>query len=130
MSFTYWTLEHDADGITWVTLDRTDASANTLASFVMDELAQVLDVLDEVRPRGLIFRSGKRAGFIAGADIEEFKGMDAATGRRLMQRGWDLYNRLAAVKYPTLALIHGHCMGGGLELLSWMSRVRGWPCPR
>jgi 3-hydroxyacyl-CoA dehydrogenase/enoyl-CoA hydratase/3-hydroxybutyryl-CoA epimerase len=116
MSFTYWTLEHDADGVTWVTLDRPDASANTLASFVMDELALVLDVLDEVRPRGVVFRSGKSAGFIAGADIEEFKGMDAATGRRLMQRGWDLYNRLAAVKYPTLALIRGHCMGGGLEL--------------
>ena len=116
MSFSYWTLEHDADGVTWVTLDRPDASANTLASFVMDELALVLDVLDEVRPRGVVFRSGKRAGFIAGADIEEFKGMDAATGRRLMQRGWDLYNRLAAVKYPTLALIRGHCMGGGLEL--------------
>ena len=33
-----------------------------------------------------------------------------------MQRGWGLFNRLAAVKYPTLALIHGHCMGGGLEL--------------
>ena len=116
MSFTYWTLEHDADGVTWVTLDRPEASANTLASFVMDELALVLDVLDEVRPRGVVFRSGKRAGFIAGADIDEFKGMDAATGRRLMQRGWDLYNRLAAVKYPTLALIRGHCMGGGLEL--------------
>lgn len=116
MSFTYWTLEHDADGVTWVTLDRPDASANTLASFVMDELALVLDVLDEVRPRGVVFRSGKSAGFIAGADIEEFKGMDAVTGRRLMQRGWDLYNRLASVKYPTLALIRGHCMGGGLEL--------------
>ena len=49
MSFTYWTLEHDADGVTWVTLNRPDASANTLASFVMDELALVLDVLDEVR---------------------------------------------------------------------------------
>lgn len=116
MSFTYWKLEHDADGITWATLDRPDASANTLASFVMDELSLVLDVLDEVKPRGVIFRSGKSAGFIAGADIEEFKGMDAATGRTLMQRGWDLYNRLAAVKYPTLALIRGHCMGGGLEL--------------
>lgn len=116
MSFTYWTLEHDADGVTWATLDRPDASANTLASFVMDELSLVLDVLDEVKPRGVIFRSGKSAGFIAGADIEEFKGMDAAVGRRLMQRGWDLYNRLAAVKYPTLALIRGHCMGGGLEL--------------
>lgn len=116
MSFKYWNLEHEGDGITWVTLDRSDASANTLASFVMDELAQVLDVLDEIKPRGVVFRSGKRAGFIAGADIEEFRGMDAATGRRLMQRGWDLYNRLAAVKYPTLALIRGHCMGGGLEL--------------
>jgi 3-hydroxyacyl-CoA dehydrogenase/enoyl-CoA hydratase/3-hydroxybutyryl-CoA epimerase len=116
MSFIYWSLEHDADGVTWVTLDRPDTSANTLASFVMDELARVLDVLDEVKPRGVVFRSGKSAGFIAGADIEEFKGMDAATGRRLMQRGWDLYNRLAAVGYPTLALIRGHCMGGGLEL--------------
>ena len=116
MSFSYWTLEHDADGVTWVTLDRPDASANTLASFVMDELALVLDVLDEVKPRGVVFRSGKRVGFIAGADIEEFKGMDVATGRRLMQRGWDIYNRLAAVEYPTLALIRGHCMGGGLEL--------------
>src|ERR1019366_4366543 len=66
---------------------------------------------------GLIFRSGKAAGFIAGADIEEFTRLDsAAAGRALVQRGWDLYNRLAAVSYPTLALIRGHCMGGGTEL--------------
>jgi 3-hydroxyacyl-CoA dehydrogenase/enoyl-CoA hydratase/3-hydroxybutyryl-CoA epimerase len=112
----YWSLQHDGDGVSWVTLDRPDSRANTLASFVMDELALVLDVLDEVKPRGVVFRSGKAAGFIAGADIEEFKDMSPASGRGLMQRGWDLYNRLAAVPYPTLALIRGHCMGGGLEL--------------
>ncbi len=36
--------------------------------------------------------------------------------RRLVERGWRLLNRLAAVAYPTLALIRGHCLGGGLEL--------------
>ncbi len=116
MSFKNWTLEHDGEGITWVTLNRPEASANTLASSVMDELSDVLDVLDEIKPRGVVFRSGKSAGFIAGADIEEFKGMDIPKGRALIKRGWDLFNRLAAVKYPTLALIRGHCMGGGLEL--------------
>ena len=39
-----------------------------------------------------------------------------AQAAALVQRGWDLYNRLAAVRYPTLALVRGHCMGGGTEL--------------
>ncbi len=64
-----------------------------------------------------MIRSGKSAGFIAGADIEEFTKIESAEGARaLVQRGWDMYNRLAAVRYPTLALIRGHCMGGGTEL--------------
>ena len=62
-------------------------------------------------------RSGKEAGFIAGADIEEFSQLDSAEkGRALVTRGWNLFNRLAAVPYPTLALVRGHCLGGGLEL--------------
>jgi 3-hydroxyacyl-CoA dehydrogenase/enoyl-CoA hydratase/3-hydroxybutyryl-CoA epimerase len=57
------------------------------------------------------------AGFIAGADIEEFTQLDTADkGRALVERGWTLFNRLAAVNYPTLAIIRGHCLGGGLEL--------------
>src|SRR5690606_40784679 len=52
-----------------------------------------------------------------GADIEEFSGLDSVlAARALVERGWKLFNRLAAVRYPTLALIRGHCMGGGLEL--------------
>jgi 3-hydroxyacyl-CoA dehydrogenase/enoyl-CoA hydratase/3-hydroxybutyryl-CoA epimerase len=117
MTFTNWKLERDAQDIAWVTLDCPGAAANTLSKDVMAELALLLVELDSQPPRGLIFRSGKDAGFIAGADIGEFTQLDSPDkARELVQRGWGLFNRLAAVKYPTLALIHGHCMGGGLEL--------------
>jgi 3-hydroxyacyl-CoA dehydrogenase / enoyl-CoA hydratase / 3-hydroxybutyryl-CoA epimerase len=113
----HWKLDRDADGLAWATLDKAGASTNTLSPDVMAELAELLDQLDREPPKGLVFRSGKAAGFIAGADIEEFARLDSAlSARALIARGWDLYNRLAAVPYPTLALIRGHCVGGGLEL--------------
>ena len=113
----HWTLIREDSGIATATLDKADASANTLSAEVMAELATLLDQLDREPPRGLIFRSGKAAGFIAGADIEEFSRLEnAAQGREIISRGWQLFNRLAAVPYPTLALVRGHCLGGGLEL--------------
>jgi hypothetical protein len=51
-------------------------STNSLSSAVMDELAVLLDQFDRSPPQGLIFRSGKAAGFIAGADIQEFTQLD------------------------------------------------------
>ena len=68
-------------------------------------------------PKGLVIRSAKENGFIAGADIDGFtqlKTVDDAVA--LVKRGWDTFNELAAVPYPTLALIRGFCLGGGLEL--------------
>ncbi len=113
----HWRLESDTHGVSWATLDKQGSSANTLSSEVMSELSQLLDECDAKHPQGLVFRSGKSAGFIAGADIEEFTRIDnAAAAHALVQRGWDLYNRLARLPYPTLALVRGHCMGGGLEL--------------
>jgi 3-hydroxyacyl-CoA dehydrogenase/enoyl-CoA hydratase/3-hydroxybutyryl-CoA epimerase len=79
--------------------------------------ALLLDECDRNPPKGLIFKSAKEAGFIAGANIEEFTSADTPEKARvIIQRGWDAYNRLAAVRYPTLALVRGHCMGGGTEL--------------
>jgi 3-hydroxyacyl-CoA dehydrogenase/enoyl-CoA hydratase/3-hydroxybutyryl-CoA epimerase len=113
----HWKLETDVDNICWATLDKADASTNVLSAEVMAELAKLIDACDAAQPKALIFRSGKEAGFIAGADIEEFTTLDTAQkARALVQRGWDLYNRLAAVRYPTVALVRGHCMGGGTEL--------------
>ncbi len=116
-NFAHWTLQRDADGTAWAILDRQNASTNVLTAEVMDELATLLDECDRQVPKALIFKSGKAAGFIAGADIEELARLDSgAAAHALIKRGWDLYNRLAAVSYPTLALIRGHCLGGGTEL--------------
>jgi 3-hydroxyacyl-CoA dehydrogenase/enoyl-CoA hydratase/3-hydroxybutyryl-CoA epimerase len=117
MKLTHWKLERDADGIAWATLDVADSTTNTLGAAVMTELGELLDELDGQPPTALVIRSGKAAGFIAGANIEEFTAIDsAAAARVLVERGWNLFNRLAAVTYPTLALVRGHCMGGGFEL--------------
>jgi 3-hydroxyacyl-CoA dehydrogenase/enoyl-CoA hydratase/3-hydroxybutyryl-CoA epimerase len=118
MNFKNWKLEREADGgIAWAILDTADSSTNTLGAEVMHELGLILDECEKNPPKGLIFRSAKEAGFIAGANIEEFVSSDTPEKARvLIQRGWDTYNRLAAVKFPTLALVRGHCMGGGTEL--------------
>lgn len=113
----HWQLNKEEGGVVVAVLDRAGESTNALSAEVMAELAQVLDQLDLYPPKGLIIRSGKAAGFVAGADINEFSQLDTPEkGRALVARGWDLFNRLAAVKYPTLALVRGHCLGGGLEL--------------
>ncbi len=118
MGYKNWKLEREADsGIAWAILDTADSSTNTLGAEVMTELGAILDECEKNPPKGLIFRSAKEAGFIAGANIEEFTSADTPEKARvLIQRGWDTYNRLAAVRYPTLALVRGHCMGGGTEL--------------
>ncbi|HMH19201.1 MAG TPA: 3-hydroxyacyl-CoA dehydrogenase NAD-binding domain-containing protein [Burkholderiales bacterium] len=112
-----WKLETDRDNIVWLSFDKPDASANILSAEVMSELDRILDELGAKIPRGLVIRSGKDSGFIAGADVEEFtKLKDADDVMRLVKRGWDLYNKLASLPCPTLALVNGFCMGGGVEL--------------
>ena len=113
----HWQVNKEENGIVVATLDKAGESANSLSAEVLAEFAQILDQLDTYPPAALIVRSGKAAGFIAGADIQEFTQLDSAEkGRELVERGWNLFNRLAAVRYPTLALVRGHCLGGGLEL--------------
>lgn len=117
MNPSHWTLQRDEDGLAWAILDRPDASANTLSAAVMAEFDRLLDDLERQPPRALVIRSGKEAGFIAGADLNEYQGIEGlAQIQDQIRRGWDLFNRLAATPYPTLALIRGHCLGGGLEL--------------
>lgn len=116
-TLSHWRLERDPDGLAWLTFDRAGSAVNALSADTMAELATVLDALDAQPPKGLVIRSGKATGFIVGADVNEFAELNTPEqGRALVARGWNLFNRLAAVRYPTLALIQGHCLGGGLEL--------------
>ena len=113
----HWKLERDTDDLAWLTFDRAGTATNTLSKAVLDELNAVLDVLDAQPPKGLVIRSGKANGFIAGADVDEFGDIrDATLARALVKRGWDTFERLSRVSYPALALIRGFCLGGGLEL--------------
>jgi len=112
-----WRLERDADGIAWPTFDKAGASTNTLSAESLQEFRAVLREVSGSPPRGLVIRSGKESGFIAGADIEEFervKTVDDALS--IVRRGWEIFDELAALSFPTLALVRGFCLGGGLEL--------------
>ncbi len=116
-AYQHWKLDRDADGIAWLRFDKAGTSTNTLSADVFEELRAILAELATAPPKGLVIRSAKENGFIAGADIDGFtqlKTIDDAIA--LVKRGWDAFNDLAAVPYPTLALIRGFCLGGGLEL--------------
>lgn len=113
----HWKITREADGLATLAFDKADASTNTLSAAVLVELNEALDALDREPPKGLIVRSGKANGFIAGADVDEFGEIASEAGAiALVKRGWDAFERLAAVRYPTLALIRGFCLGGGFEL--------------
>lgn len=113
----HWTITREPDGLATLTFDKAGASTNTLSAEVLAELNEALDQFDREPPTGLIVRSGKPSGFIAGADVDEFGEVkDEAGALAIVRRGWDTFERLASVKYPTLALVKGFCLGGGLEL--------------
>lgn len=113
----HWHLETDADGLAWLTLDKHDASTNVLSEDVLNEFVATLEQLERTPPRGLVIRSAKTNGFIAGADVRAFSPMASRENAlALIQRGQRAFDRLEALPFPTLALIHGFCLGGGLEL--------------
>ena len=117
LTLRHFTLSLDKQRLAWLRIDMADSTVNRLSSEVMQELGQVLDHLAAHPPAGLVFYSGKDSGFIAGADIDEFSGVNnAEQGQALVARGWRLFDRIATAPWPTLALVRGHCLGGGLEL--------------
>jgi 3-hydroxyacyl-CoA dehydrogenase / enoyl-CoA hydratase / 3-hydroxybutyryl-CoA epimerase len=113
----HWRMRTDEDGVAWLLFDKKDSSANTLSADVLDELNTVLEKLERDRPRGLVIRSAKPGGFIAGADIGQFRGVtDVAQIEALLTRGHAVVDRLDRLPLPTVAIIHGYCLGGGLEV--------------
>ena len=117
LRLTHWRAQARPDGVMVVALDRAGESVNALSQDVLIELDSVLERLAIDPPKGVVFCSAKDSGFIAGADIKEFQGFDA-TGNvgGALQRGQQVFQRLAELPCPTVAAIHGFCMGGGTEL--------------
>lgn len=110
-------IETDDEGIAWLTLDKADASANSLNAEMLQEAAEVLAALEKNPPLGLVIRSGKRSGFVAGADINEFTTLRSIEqAERLTKAGQSVIDRFEALPCPSVAAIEGFALGGGLEL--------------
>lgn len=113
-SFTHHT---DEDGIAWLVFDQAGSNANILGGAVLDELDHTLMTIAQQHPRGLVVRSGKPSGFVAGADVKAFAGIsDETAAEQLIRRAHNVLARLENLPFPTVAAIHGYCLGGGLEL--------------
>ena len=115
--FKHFRIEQSAAGIAWLSIDVAGSGANTLSKEVLEELNAVLDALIELRPKGLAIRSAKSGGFIAGADVKEFTHIESSDDALdLIRRGQHVMDRIEALAFPTVAVIAGFCLGGGLEL--------------
>ncbi|MDC0598359.1 3-hydroxyacyl-CoA dehydrogenase NAD-binding domain-containing protein [Gammaproteobacteria bacterium] len=110
-------VERDDNNIAWLYFDQQDSSTNVLTAELFQNLDAAFTDLEKNVPKGLVFLSNKKSGFIAGADIKEFIKIETAEQvKEVIGRGQSMFNRLAAFSFPTVALIHGFCLGGGLEL--------------
>jgi 3-hydroxyacyl-CoA dehydrogenase/enoyl-CoA hydratase/3-hydroxybutyryl-CoA epimerase len=112
----HWRLQTDTDGIAWLIIDKADASVNSLSREVMEELDAILTALQRTPPKALIVTSGKN-GFIAGADIKGFVGIQSPDeAYRMIRQGQQVVDKLAALRCVTVAAINGFALGGGLEV--------------
>jgi len=112
-----WQVKVEND-IAWLYCDRVDNSTNTIDQAVLKELESILiEVADTKNLKGLIVTSAKSNSFIAGADIKEISQLhDKAQALSFIQKGQTVFAQLAALPIPTVALINGFCLGGGMEL--------------
>ncbi len=112
----HWQVERREDGVLVLAFDRAGTSVNTFSQDVLLELSAVLERIAMEPPKGLVIRSAK-AAFAAGADLKSLQELD----RRgqvgdFIQLGQQTFQRIAELPCPTVAAIHGFCMGGGTEI--------------
>jgi len=112
-----WHSEKSDDGILRVTIDRKDRPVNALSRSIMEELRDLVEsIRNDSSIRGVLFQSGKPGVFIAGADITEFEDLtDKVAAAEVSTFGQSVFQALDDLKVPTVALISGACLGGGLE---------------
>ena len=116
-TLTHFRLEYDDHNIAWLHLDMADSKVNLLSGAVLEELRSVLDELKNNTPQGVIILSDKKAGFIFGADIKEFLELDdISQSQPFLDRGHEIMDKLEALPCPTVSMVKGMCLGGGMEL--------------
>jgi len=114
--FHHFSVERDNRGVVTVWFDVEGFPVNVFSDDVIAELTRIVDDLEHVTPPLVLFRSRKPSGFLAGADVRHIQRMETADeARAAIDAGRQLFQRLEWLHCPTVAVIHGVCLGGGLE---------------
>jgi 3-hydroxyacyl-CoA dehydrogenase/enoyl-CoA hydratase/3-hydroxybutyryl-CoA epimerase len=114
------TLYVDEKGVAWITFDDPERKANVLSEQVLtrfgERLDEVRNLVRQSRVHVVVLWSEK-SGFIAGADLAEIEGLeDPAKGAEGARFGQGIFRSLKEVGVPTVAAVHGICLGGGVEM--------------
>ncbi|MHB9097213.1 MAG: 3-hydroxyacyl-CoA dehydrogenase NAD-binding domain-containing protein [Syntrophales bacterium] len=104
-------------GIGVITFDVVGETMNTWTEDAFRGFDRVMQELEQAKGiRGIIFISGKPENFLAGANLKLLSQIESAEEvRRTLDLFHGSFNRLIALGFPSVAAIHGHCLGGGLE---------------
>lgn len=111
-------VEISDDHIAKLIIDVPDEKLNTFSLPILEELEQHLDRLaSDSSIRALALISGKKDSFIAGANLHSFEAAfnNPSIAEPIIRTGHRVFQKLEDLPFPTIALIHGSCFGGGLE---------------
>ena len=112
------TLSIDNQGIANLVFDLENEKVNKLSQAVLLELEAILEEIKNNKKLNLLLiSSNKKDIFIAGADINEISGIKSESDAyKKVSQGQEILGKIADLPIPTVALINGACLGGGLEL--------------
>lgn len=116
-SFQNLKVERTNPGVMTVSFDMPGRPVNIFDESLLRELGRLIELLEQERGLSLVvFRSGKESGFFAGADVHRIQEIATAEEAEIvLNAGQQLFDRIASLPMPTMAVIHGPCLGGGLE---------------
>ncbi|RSJ77298.1 putative enoyl-CoA hydratase echA8 [Streptococcus cristatus] len=104
------------NGIGYITINRPEA-LNALSSQVLADLNEVLDQVEKSEEIHVVIVTGAgEKAFVAGADIKEMDLMSPIQAFEYMTFANDTFTRLSDLRQPTIAVINGYALGGGMEL--------------
>lgn len=115
-----WLVKKDHQEIMWLGFHRKDMEVNTFSVQCLQELEHIIDLLqNDSQIKGLVIYSQKSSGFSAGADVNYFESIahDAVARKDFLELGQRVFTKIDNLIIPTVAIISGFCLGGGVEFI-------------